>query len=297
MQFSRRSLLSLLGGLPLAGISAAEVGGAKRVLRIAYFSDIHLPNDAVITERAALAFEKAKTADLFLFGGDNLMAIDGKDEATIAGQFSNWKSLLQAHLKKPYLSILGNHDIEQWPSDRSDPLAGKERTIDLFKMKSRYWSSVQSGWRIIGLDAVQKNEKGFKGHIDKEQLDWLKGELRDDKLPTLILSHMPILTVTALGSAGMSVKDNTFQLKVGSQIDNARPLIEAFQSNGNIKAALSGHTHMVDRCDFKGTSYICAGAVCGNWWNGANDGFPPAYTQIDLFSDGTFQNKLIEWEA
>ncbi len=280
----------------MAGASLMpSISTGKRSLRLGYFTDIHLPNDPVIHERAAKAVSRANASDLVLFGGDNLMAIDHKDEATIQGQFSGWKKLLSENLKKPYKCILGNHDVEQWETTPS-PMNGKRRSIDLFGMSGRHWSHSVAGWRIIGLDTVHQSDDSFKGWLDPEQLEWLKGELNDTKTPTVIIGHIPILTITSLANSGLKAKDKALPISFGSHVSNHYEAVKMFREAGNVKLVLSGHTHMQDRVDYAGTSYICAGAVCGGWWNGSNEGFRPAFAQIELNSDGTFSQKFVNWE-
>lgn len=280
----------------MAGASLfPSINTSKRSLRLGYFTDIHLPNDPVIQQRAAKAVSKANGSDLVLFGGDNLMAIDHKDEATIQGQFSGWKKLLSENLQKPYKVIVGNHDVEQWESAPS-PMNGKRRALDLFGMSGRYWSHSVAGWRIIGLDTVHQSGNSFMGWLDPEQLEWLRGELKDTKTPTVVLGHIPILTVTSLANSGLRAKENALPISFGSHVSNHYEAIKMFREAGNIKLVLSGHTHMQDRVDYAGTSYICAGAVCGGWWNGPNEGFRPAFAQIDLNSDGSFSHKFVNWE-
>lgn len=298
MNLSRRSILAGLSSLPALSLATPKYTSApKRVLRIAYFTDIHLPPIDNVNARAKKAFQAAKDCDLFLFGGDNLMAIDHKTEEDIQAHYQNWTKFTAENLKKPYRAILGNHDIEQWSGEDSSPTSGKHRPVEFFKMKNRFWTEEMAGWRLIGLDTVHRHENSFYGFLDEEQLTWLKTTLEDTKTPTLVCGHMPLLSVTALADSGLKVKDNTLPISCASEVSNAREAINLFRKAGNVKLCLSGHTHMVDRCDYGGTSYICAGAVCGGWWNGANQGFAPAYCQIDLFANGTFDSKMIFWEV
>jgi hypothetical protein len=46
--------------------------------------------------------------------------------------------------------------------------------------------------------------------------------------------------------------------------------------------------HLNDRCDVDGISYICGGAVCGDWWRGNRVRSVEGYGLVDLYSDGTF---------
>ena len=53
---------------------------------------------------------------------------------------------------------------------------------------------------------------------------------------------------------------------------------------------------MQERLDYLGVSYVCSGAVCGNWWNAdapAFHEFGPAWAVVDLFDDGSFEHRMV----
>lgn len=292
MQLTRREAL----GMAAAGFFP-KLPSSPDSFKISYLTDTHLPADPLIQERASEALDLGSSnADLMIFGGDNLMAIDHKDEAAIKAQFEGWKRVTKNWVTRPTKAILGNHDVEQWESTPS-PMNGKKRALELFGMSGRYWSHKQNGWRIIGLDTVHQDGDSFKGWLDPEQLEWLAGELKDTKTPTMVVGHIPLLTVTSLANSNLKPKDKAFPIPFGSHVSNHYEAIKLFREAGNVKLVLSGHTHMQDRVDYAGTSYICAGAVCGGWWNGANEGFGPAFPIFDLKSDGTFTYNYINWES
>jgi 3',5'-cyclic-AMP phosphodiesterase len=293
--WSRRGLLGTLG----AGLASIAIGNRietprSKPFRIAYLTDIHLSEDAVITERATMALSQLKNVDLVIFGGDNLMAIDHVKPEQVAGQMKNWNRVIEKTLKVPYRCILGNHDIEQWEIGDNTPLNGKRRALDHFKMKSRFWAEEFAGWKIIGLDTVQKKDDTFYGKIDQEQMEWLEAQLRDSK-PKLVVGHIPLMTITALANSGLRVKDGVHQLSTGSMCENGKDVVALFRKYGNVKLALSGHTHMIDNCEYDGTSYMCAGAVCGGWWNGSNQGFDPAYHIVELSSETGLSVNRVDW--
>jgi hypothetical protein len=70
---------------------------------------------------------------------------------------------------------------------------------------------------------------------------------------------------------------------------------EVFKQNPHVKIALSGHMHMVDRVDYLGVSYLCGGAISGNWWKGDRFEFKPGYRVLDLADDGTFTSEYVAW--
>lgn len=76
---------------------------------------------------------------------------------------------------------------------------------------------------------------------------------------------------------------------------NEKQLRELFAKHAHVKVAVSGHTHMLDRVDYAGTSYLCGGAVCGSWWHGPHNGTPAGYRVLELSSEGLASEKYLDW--
>lgn len=291
---SRRNLLALLGTAPLLSVPSIAMASGRRRLRVNFLTDMHLPASDQITDRARLAMKKANDCDILLFGGDNVMAVDHQPEESIRKQFDNWRDFSHTSIKRPFRSVLGNHDMQMLMDFDPTHMKGKERAADLYGMKHRYWTEKLDGWRFVGLDTVQQHKRGYFGHIDREQREWLRNVLLADRsTPTVIVSHMPILSVTAIADRKMQSQNFYNPIYFSTQVGNSREVIDIFREAGNVKLCLSGHTHLIDRCEFAGTTYICGGAVSGSWWQGPHQGFPPAYIQLDLNSDSTFSTKTV----
>ncbi|MBS1725340.1 MAG: metallophosphoesterase [Armatimonadetes bacterium] len=294
MELSRRNILALLGSAPLLSLPGVALASQKRKVRISFLTDLHLPARNEINDRAQRIFKKASDCDLFLFGGDNLMSIDHQPEAEKAAQFNNWSRFLAHNVSKPHLSVVGNHDIEMWDDGDQSHGCGKRRAMEAFGMKHRYWEERVGGWRIIGLDTVHRNRVSYYGHVDREQMAWLRSTLEaDKKTPTMVVGHMPLLSVTPLADLSTQARPMSMPVSFCSQVGNAREVINLFRQVDNVKLCLSGHTHMVDRCEFDGTTYLCGGSVSGSWWNGPHQGFAPSYTSIELMQDGTFTTQTV----
>jgi hypothetical protein len=69
---------------------------------------------------------------------------------------------------------------------------------------------------------------------------------------------------------------------------DARRLKDLFRIHPNVKLCLSGHTHLIDRVDYLGVTYLCSGAVSGAWWKGPYQEFQNSFTIIDLYDGGSF---------
>ncbi len=298
MELSRRNILSILGTAPLLGAPALALASPRRGTKISFLTDIHLPASNEINSRAIKAFKLANKSDMILLGGDNLMAIDHQPENIIQAQFENWQRLASHHLGRPYRTVLGNHDIEMIVSPKPTNMCGKERSSELFGMKGRYWTDKVNGWRIVGLDTVQHRRNTYVGHVDHEQRKWLRDVLLADRTtPTLVVGHMPILSVTMLADRTTHCGPNSLPISFCSQVGNSREVVEIFREAGNVRLCLSGHTHMNDRCEFAGTTYVCGGSVSGSWWKGPHQGFAPSFTDVTLHNDGSFDTKTIHWES
>jgi 3',5'-cyclic-AMP phosphodiesterase len=121
--------------------------------------------------------------------------------------------------------------------------------------------------------------------------------------PICIVSHIPIVSIAAFfsGATGKEelIKDGSWVLS-GSWVHvDAKAFKELFARHPNVKLCLSGHLHLQDRVDYNGASYLCNGAVCGAWWKGPLRECHEGYTMLDLFSDGSFEHKYMDygWSA
>lgn len=309
MPISRRDALGIMGaglaalGLPrggraaqaaTAGHPANPVTGAPRVLRLAHLTDSHLPASGQ-TERFASCLrsvqQEADPPELVLFGGDNVMAVDSQDQASAEAQFGLWREVVAGELRLPWRSVIGNHDIWNWPEPGGDRRLGKQFAIDAFSMPGRYYSFAQAGWRFILLDSFQRDGC----YLDSEQLDWLQREIDASGEHVLLLSHAPILSASVLIDRGAQEPPG-WKVPASWMANNAAELRELFYERPQVKLALSGHMHHVDRVDYDAVSYLCNGAVSGAWWSGAYHRFGPAYVLVDLFADGSFRHEVRWWE-
>jgi Icc protein len=111
-------------------------------------------------------------------------------------------------------------------------------------------------------------------------------------MPVLILSHIPILSITPL-----LVDDvvNKWEITGGDMHTDSTKLISLFNKHPNVKLCLSGHQHIRDRVTYDNVTYICNGAVSGAWWEGNRRETAPGYGLIDLYSDGTFEERYLNY--
>lgn len=311
---SRRRLVrsSLAGGLALLARNAnASPIPAAPPLRFVHLTDVH----ACATPRAAAGFARAldsiarlrPAADFILTGGDHVMdTFSAATPATAHALWDLYDQTLAAHNRLPVRPVLGNHDVFGWgahlPAGNRPADYGKALALDRLKLDGPYYSFDQGGWHFICLDNVAQRPdgNGYYGALDPAQLEWLKADLQSTgrRTPICITTHIPLLSACVFfdpgtsRAAGYAVRDSDMHRDVQSLLallrpDDAPPY--------NVRLCLSGHIHLLDRIEYRGITFICGGAVCGNWWQGAWQGCEPGYGVVDLWPDGSFHHQYVPY--
>jgi Icc protein len=318
---TRRETLGLLGASAMAvaagGVltspARAEVAVPirKRTLRVAHLTDLHVQPERRATEgMTACLHHVQKLADpveLILTGGDSIMDSFGADDARTKIQWDVWTNVLKSENSLPVRSAIGNHDIWGWDKASSKATGeeanyGKHRATEMLGIENRYYTFAQNGWQFIVLDSIRHHPtlpNEYTCHLDDKQFDWLSTTLRDlpVQMSVLIMSHVPILSVSAI----MWSRNEGGDFKIGNYLlhSDAVKLKDLFAKHPNVKLCISGHLHTEDRTDYNGVSYLCDGAVCGNWWKGRHKDCDEGYAVLDLYDDGSFDHEYIKygWKA
>lgn len=206
MALSRRDFLAgitagtaALSLSPSTAEATEAVAQSGRGLRICFFTDAHVPmpkeddptpaKTLEATERLKKAFAKANTykPQLFVFGGDNVMAVDqANTEAHTDAQFANWSKQVKENVKVKHISVIGNHDI--WVPKENKPADPKAKAVAAFSMPHRYYRHDQAGWTFLLLDVFHTS--GPSG-LDKEQFAWMESEIKKTTNPVCLVSHSP----------------------------------------------------------------------------------------------------------
>ncbi len=305
---NRRDVVRRVGA-GLAALSINKLASAQttatpkqRVLRIAHLTDIHM--QPVIG--AAKGFEKclhhaqglADKPDLIINGGDAVMEAHGRGKDSVSRQWRLYQDVLRSENKLPILSCVGNHDIWCRKETKACFEEGRQWALDEFRMTTRYYSIDQNGWHIVVLDSVQPKADGswYTAHLDDEQYHWLEADLKSTppETPILIVSHVPILAACVFFDGPRFTDENWTVPARWMHSDTVR-LTDLFHRHPNVKAALSGHIHLVDRVDYNGVSYFCNGAVSGAWWFGKYHHTAAGYAVVDLFDDGSVENQYVNY--
>ncbi len=292
---------ALVGGAASLLLPSFASAAGRKSLRVAHLTDFHCQPElgAAKGTEMAMAHAMRQKPDLVLVGGDCIMDGFAQDEARTALQWRLYRERLDALVKVPVAHTLGNHDVWGWNKAASrttgdEPKWGKRWFLREFGQDRTYRSFDQGGWRFVVLDTLLRTPDGYNGFLDDEQMEWLKGDLAATKKPTLVISHIPLFSITPV-AVGYDEKTGDWNVGGNMMTKNSDAIRDLFAANPHVRIALSGHTHLLDRVDYRGVSYLCGGAVAGNWWKGPYHGFEPGYRILDLHDDGGFEARYIPW--
>ena len=294
-----------------AAIADARSPTRKRGLRVAHLTDVHVEPELRAGEGLAACFEHvqqlADRPKLILSGGDHIMDSFGADDARTTLQWDLWNKVLERECAIPVRSCIGNHDVWGWSKKDSrttgqEPNWGKRRATEMLHLGERYYTFTQAGWQFIVLDSIHQppvGQGGYMGQLDEPQFDWLARTLRDvpAATPVLVLSHIPILSASAI--LWSTEPDKNIEIGRGLMHGDCLRLKDLFAQHPNVKLCLSGHLHLCDRVDYNGVTYLCNGAVSGNWWKGRHKDCDEGYAVVDLYDDGSFEHEYVQygWKA
>lgn len=316
MYSSRRSFLatfavaaSTLASTPLAAAQQIPTNTRKRLVRIAYVTDIHVQADQT-AETGMIACLRhirglADKPDMLFNGGDAIFDALERNEEQVDLQWKIFLGTMKRENTLPVKHCIGNHDVWGWLQDKSgakgnEPRYGKKWAIEVLGMPHRYYSfplqASPSGWHCIVLDSTQsRGNIGYEARLDSEQYEWLRGELATipATTPIMVVSHIPILSMTSAFFLRKPDQNSDWTIQRNLMHSDGLQLQQLFLKHPNVKLCLSGHTHLVDRLDYTGVSYFCNGAVSGAWWKGAWQGCEPGYALVNLYDDGSFEREYV----
>lgn len=280
--------------LPSGGLRAA--GSQRDGFRFVFMPCVHLRRELRSPEGFAAALQAVRklepAPDFILTGGDMCHNMRDQTIAQSVEITDMFVKIFDENCKLPVHSCLGNHDLAAWnkgADSASDPRYGKNLTVQKLGMKDRYYSFERGGWHFVVLDYMRVSEPGkFTAEIDPEQLAWLGEDLaRHKERPSLVVTHAPVVSAVELFSERARRTDEALAVPFGRVISNAPALLETAKQ-GNVRAFISGHLHLVERLDLLGHTFICSGSVSGHQWNGPRMATPEGFGIFDCHPNGAF---------
>jgi 3',5'-cyclic AMP phosphodiesterase CpdA len=293
---------------PSGTMAAAKSKKAKRSIRFAHMTDIHLEPKRNAPAGLAAALRHIQSQkdkpQMIITGGDNVMDCLGADENWANIQFATLKEVFAKECRLPVKWCIGNHDVWGWDKKNSkttgsEELWGKKKAVKEFGLENRYYAFDAGNWRIIILDSAHIDNDVYTAKFDDEQYDWLVKELENSKGKYVCLvNHIPLLSAAVLLD-GDNIKEGRWILPHQWMHLDTRKLVDLFWQHKNVKLCISGHLHLWERLEYNNVSYVCDGAVCAAWWGGAFQQCQEGYGLFDLYDDGTFDHQYVDygWEV
>jgi len=177
--------------------------------------------------------------------------------------------------------VLGNHDMD---------FTTKEQMVNFWSMPSRYYSFNRGGFHFVILDRNNlKTDSGYipyangnfyvdsnmRGHADPEQLEWLKNDLSQTQLPTVVFMHQAL---------GLSYTTNDAQKSIETIFEQ----VNQKASSSKVVACFCGHSHLDYHNLKNGIHYIWINSI-SYYWVGDKYGKIAPY-QDPLFAFITFDS-------
>ena len=129
----------------------------------------------------------------------------------------------------------------------------------------------------------------------------MQGQLqKESSQPTIVACHIPAVSVFPALAGATKLNGSNIETASSLVSQNTKSLTDIIHGAGaNVKLVLAGHLHHQERGDTDGICYLNGGAVCVNWWKGANHGCPEGFNVIDLHADGSFtiDYRTFGWKA
>jgi predicted MPP superfamily phosphohydrolase len=220
-----------------------------------FITDTHINTDSTVSKhfREIVRTANRLHPDFILTGGDMVGSALSANESTAISLFSEMKSLF-SYFTIPVYYTMGNHDMfgvyAESGVSPDNPLWGKK----MFEAEvgKRYYTFMHKGWKFIVLDGTQiTGDRKYTGGFDKEQIQWLKDELKntDKATPLIVSNHIPFVNPNNLLSDTLPVMTKPY-----------RSVLDLFEGY-NLKLVLQGHSHEMSDVLVRGIHFLSGGTT------------------------------------
>lgn len=186
-----------------------------------------------------------KKYDLVVNLGD---AIADKNKKADLERYKKFLSFFE-DVKTPVIHCIGNHDSRYIPMDQLS---------DLIKEKQTYYSKDIGGIHHIVMSA-KSHFMGFNPYLPKAQIDWLKNDLNETKLPVFIYTHFLLDEQSMTDNYYFNIfKVNMVLIKERKEI---RKILE---KSKKVLLVVNGHTHFYHDDSINGITYLNVQSIAEN---------------------------------
>jgi alkaline phosphatase len=284
--FSRRAFLT---GTTL--VLAPQAQGhawqseAKPATRFGMITDLHYADKPPSGTRhyrdtpakLAKASEKIRAADpdFMVELGDLIDAAE-----SVATELRYLKKINQefSQLAKQRHYVLGNHCVDTLRKEEFLSEVQQRKSFYSFNSGNTHFVILDSCFRSDGTPYSRKNFKWTDANVPPHELDWLRSDLSETQLPTIVLAHQRLDT-----------KDN-------HGVRNAVTVRTVLENSGKVHAVFQGHSHKNDYKDINGIHY-CTMVAMVEGKGTDNSGFSLVQVKPDstIAVEGFVKQNAYQW--
>lgn len=259
----------------------------NKKLKLVIFSDIHyLDGDhkeeynrkltnlsTPLIEKLIDEINNKIKPDICICLGDFIEDTNNHEQDVINFKFI-WNKI--QNIKNPFYAVAGNHDLKTMKT--------RQELEDIMGYFHSTFSINIKNYHLIFLGLDVKNNIDTKSggihktqFISKEDIEWLKEDLRKNKLPCLIFSHFGIAEDEMIGNWWFENYPEDALLK------NRKELKHILNNDENVIAVFTGHQHWNKKIIENNIQYYVIGSLTENI---NNDGIPDGvYVEVDLLEN------------
>lgn len=179
-------------------------------------------------------------------------------------------------IKTPFYSAIGNHDLRSMNT--------RKEVEEIMGYKNATFSINLKGYHLVFLgltvDSQMSTQEGGiqkTRNVSKEDLEWLKSDLKENTFPCLVFTHYGIAEDEMKQNWWFEKSPNSALLQNRDEVKNI------FRKDKNILAVFSGHQHWTKHMIEDEINYYVVGSLTENIKdNGIPDG---VYLVVDLSED------------
>lgn len=227
------------GALLLGGFKASA--SSKDRVRFGVISDLHhdIMHDGIERLSAFISDMNTQSPDFIIQLGD--LCFPKPENRPLMDVWDTFKG--------PSYHVIGNHD--------NDGGYTRDQVVEFWNAKAKYYSFDTKGFHFVVLDGNEHNESdsrpvGYARYISEKQIEWLKQDLANTTMPTIVFCHQ-----------GMD--NDAGGLENGTMLRYT--LEQAKQKNGKPKVllVLSGHHHQDYYNQINGIHYVQINSASYQW--------------------------------
>ena len=284
--FSRRAFLAgtTLVLAPQAQGHACQ-SEAKPVTRFGMITDLHYADKPPSGTRhyrdtpakLAKASEKIRAAgpDFMVELGDLIDAAESVETELRYLKKIN-REFSQLATQRHY--VLGNHCVDTLRKEEILSEVQQKKSFYSFDSGNTHFVILDSCFRSDGTPYSRKNFKWTDANVPAHELDWLRSDLAETHLPTIVLAHQRLDT-----------KDN-------HGVRNAVAVREVLEKSGKVHAVFQGRSHKNDYKDINGIHY-CTMVAMVEGKGTENSGFSLVQVKPDstIAVEGFVKQNAYQW--